>query len=122
MLVKTWGTSEVLKTAQIEEIYGKALRVLKEVGVKIENKWLVDWFVSTGARVKEPLVVTFPEYIIVDMVSDADPFDWEKTPELSFSAGANPQYYMAAGTDDVCEHAGRYWQPNGRPVRACLGS
>ena len=39
----------------IEEIYGKALRVLKDVGVRVENKWMVDRLVSHGAESKEPL-------------------------------------------------------------------
>lgn len=104
MLIKTWGTSEVLKSSEIEEIYGKALRVLREVGVKIENKWMIDVLVSNGAKVKEPQVVTFPENVIDEMVRNAVPFDWERIPELSFTAGANPQYYMSAGTDLVCEN------------------
>jgi trimethylamine--corrinoid protein Co-methyltransferase len=104
MLLKTWGTSEVLNGSAIEEIYGKALRVLKDIGVRVENKWMVDRLVSHGAESKEPFVVTFPEHLMDDMVRNAVPFDWETVPELSFTAGANPQYYMAAGTDYVCEN------------------
>lgn len=104
MLLKTWGTSEVLNDSAIEEIYGKALHVLKDIGVRVENKWMVDRLVSHGAQSKEPFVVTFPEHLMDDMIRNALPFDWETVPELSFTAGANPQYYMAAGTDHVCEN------------------
>ncbi len=104
MQIKTWGTSQVLNRSEIEEIYGKALRVLNEVGVRIENKWMIDMLVANGAEVKGPFLVAFPEHLIDAMVKTAVPFDWEGVPELSFVAGANPQYYMAAGTDQVREN------------------
>ena len=67
------------------------MRVLKqEVGVRIENKWMIDVLVANGAEVKGPFLVAFPEHLMDAMVKTAVPFDWEGSSGIILCSWGKP--------------------------------
>ncbi|MCU0594142.1 MAG: trimethylamine methyltransferase family protein, partial [Desulfobacterota bacterium] len=61
----------LLDEAQILRIYQSALRVLDEVGVRVNLSKAVDLLAGAGARVKDKNVVEIPSFLVEAAVRSA---------------------------------------------------
>jgi trimethylamine:corrinoid methyltransferase-like protein len=59
--MRTWNSAEVLSPAEVQRLHGQALTILDEIGVRVQNRELLELFAELGARVDSDLeVIRFP--------------------------------------------------------------
>jgi trimethylamine--corrinoid protein Co-methyltransferase len=90
----------LLDEAQILRIYQSALRVLEEVGVRVNLTKAVDLLAGNGARVKDKNVVEIPSFLVEAAVQSAPSnvvlYNREKEPAMELGGR---RIYFGTGTD-----------------------
>jgi len=86
---------KVLTTGEIELIHQGALNILSEMGMQVENEWLLRRLANAGLLVDlEDERVRFPGSYVERYIADADKHDWAHTmPRVSGSAGVYHSLY-----------------------------
>ena len=105
--MKIGGNINILSESEIDLICENSNRVLSEIGIRVENEWLVDILCENGAVKKdsEKSTVIFPLQVISDFYGSSEPYVENENEKIRFIAGANPQFYMKAGSDRVRENS-----------------
>ncbi len=100
MPVSLYGT---LSSGEVEEIHGSALRVLAEVGVKVESRELLSLLADYGADVdQDARRARFAPAWIEQFIADSDTYDWEShRPSFSCFAGIYASLWLDPETDEL---------------------
>jgi trimethylamine--corrinoid protein Co-methyltransferase len=90
----------LLDEAQILRLYESALRVLEEVGVRVNLGRAVDILAGSGARVKDKNVVEIPSFLVEAAVQSApsNVVLYNRKQEPAMELGAR-RIYFGTGTD-----------------------
>lgn len=85
---------EVLSPAEVEQIHAASMNVLESVGLRVDLKRARDAFREAGAQVDEPArSVRIPERLVRSAI--------DKAPKQFTLYGADPDFSMEIGTDQV---------------------
>ncbi len=94
----------ILSRAEVEEIHRSALRVLAEVGVKVESRELLSLLAEYGADVEfEAQAARFSPAWVEQFIADSDTYHWDShRPSFSCFAGIYACLYLDPESDE-CE-------------------
>lgn len=98
--MKTWACADVLEEKEIKLIHHYALRILSEIGVKVENKTIREKLAEYGGKIDNNTErVCFPNQTIEKFLAESEPteeFD-PRTMDLSTTTGG---YHRLYGTPE----------------------
>jgi trimethylamine--corrinoid protein Co-methyltransferase len=99
-----WGNWKLLSEREEEKLHEIALRILSEVGVKVENEEVLTKLADFGARVdRAKQAAFFPQRFVEDFLASSERFDWDGAePYVSGSASIYFGYYLDPETDEFC--------------------
>jgi len=88
----------VLTEAEIVRIHDAALRIVGEVGMRIENRPILDRLAEFGGQVEGEVVRFSPEFV-EGFITESERFDWSSVePQVNASAGVYIGRYLNPGT------------------------
>jgi len=103
--MRSWGSANVLNESEVEMIEKNALRILSEIGLKLENSRMQEVLSGCGAKVdKKKERVHFSEKFVSDFLASSQRIELPNTPSISCGAGSYNQNYMPPGTTRVKPH------------------
>jgi len=93
----------MLGRAEVERVHRSALRVLHEVGVKVESETLLSLLGDYGGEVgPDEQRVRFPSAFVEQFIADSDKYDWEShQPRFGCYAGIYNSLYHNPETDGL---------------------
>ena len=100
------AATRVLSNQDIEHIHAAMLRIVSEVGVKVENETILSRLAEVGGRVDRAastvrLALDFAE----GFIAASREFDWEAVePHVGANAHISLGWYLDPETDDFVEH------------------
>jgi len=91
----------VLEQHEIEQIHNAMLRIVSEVGMKLENDTILTGLAELGASVdREAMIARFAPDVVERLIADSEEFDWNGVkPQISASAGVFLGRYLDPETD-----------------------
>jgi len=94
--------AQTLDDREIEGIHGAMLRILAEVGMKIEDGTILSRLADAGGRVDSHVsTVRFPADVVERFIADSTRVDWSKVePRVSAAAGIFLGRYLDPETDE----------------------
>ena len=100
--MKIAACATVLDASEIEQIHAAMLRILAEVGVKIENDTILSRLADLGGQVnRQAQIVQFPPAAVERFIGDSEEFDWrEAKPRITAAAGIFLGRYLDPETDE----------------------
>jgi trimethylamine--corrinoid protein Co-methyltransferase len=100
--MKVWGSWKLLSEQEEEILHEAALRVLGEVGVKVESDEVLERLADFGAQVdRTKRVAFFTRRFVEDFLASSERFDWDNAePYVGGSASIYFGYYLDPETDE----------------------
>jgi hypothetical protein len=100
--MKVWGRWKLLSEQEEEILHEAALRVLGEVGVKVESDEVLERLADFGAQVdRTKRVAFFTRRFVEDFLASSERFDWDNAePYVGGSASIYFGYYLDPETDE----------------------
>jgi len=102
--MKVWGSWKLLSEREEEMLHETTLRILSEIGVKVENDEVLARLADFGAQVdRAKQVAFFPQKFVEDFLASSERFDWDSAePYVGGSASIYFGYYLDPETDEFC--------------------
>lgn len=90
-----------LEVHEIERLHNAALRIMSEVGMRIENGVILDRLAACGGQVDtQSMTVRFPADTVERFIADSEKVDWHAvTPQVRASAGIFLGLYLEPESD-----------------------
>jgi trimethylamine--corrinoid protein Co-methyltransferase len=100
--MKVWGSWKLLSEQEEEILHEVTLRVLSEVGVKVESDEVLERLADFGAQVdRTKRVAFFTRRFVEDFLASSERFDWDNAePYVGGSASIYSGYYLDPETDE----------------------
>jgi len=100
--MKVHGSASILSREERTQIHGAVVRILGEIGARVEHERLRRALADAGASVSSEGVVTLHEGAIDSLVADSRIA--ERPAALRFNAGGYPQRYLDPATGEAVPH------------------
>jgi len=96
--VKPFGAIRALSEEEEERIHETMLRIVSEVGLRVENDEMVARLSDYGARVSDDRqTITFAPEFVEEFIAQSEKFDWENVAE-HHSEGRTHEHPVTIGT------------------------
>ena len=100
--MKVHGSASILSREERTRIHGAVVRILGEIGVRVEHERLQQALADAGARVSSERVVTLSEGAVDSLVAESRIA--EHPGALRFNAGGYPRRYLNPDTGEAVPH------------------
>ena len=100
--MKIHGSATILSSDDKQRIHGAVLRILGEIGARVESERMRDRLADAGASVRDDGVVTLTEACIDELILASQCA--ERPAHVRFNAGGYPQRYLDPTTGRAVSH------------------
>ena len=100
--MRVHGSASILSREDRQRIHGAAVRILGEIGARVDHERLRGRLADAGAAIEADGVVTLSESTIDELIAASRIA--ERPSELRFNAGGYPQRYLDPSTGRAVAH------------------